>query len=58
VTEIGLPIQQVAAAASEVPARLLDARCGRIEAGYDADLVVLDNELRVTAVMADGKWCW
>jgi N-acetylglucosamine-6-phosphate deacetylase len=57
VTEVGLPIQQVAAAASEVPARLLGLRCGRIEAGYHADLVVLNDELRVTAVMADGKWC-
>jgi len=57
VTEVGLPIQRVAAAASQVPASLLDVHCGRIQAGYDADLVVLDNELRVTAVMADGKWC-
>lgn len=56
VIEVGLPIQQVAAAASEVPARLLGVHSGRIEAGYDADLVVLDDELRVTAVMADGMW--
>jgi N-acetylglucosamine-6-phosphate deacetylase len=57
VIEVGLPIQQVAAAASEVPARLLDVRCGRIEPGYDADFVGMDEDLMVTAVMADGKWC-
>ena len=55
--DLGLPIHGVAAAAAEVPARLLGQRCGRIEAGYDADLVVLDDGLRVTAVMADGLWC-
>lgn len=57
VIALGLPIRDVAAAAAAVPARLLGVNCGRIQAGYDADLVVLDDDLRVTAVMADGKWC-
>jgi N-acetylglucosamine-6-phosphate deacetylase len=29
---------------------------GAIEAGKRADLVVLDQDLRVTAVMAAGAW--
>jgi N-acetylglucosamine-6-phosphate deacetylase len=27
-----------------------------LRAGYDADLVVLDSELQVTAVMVHGGW--
>ncbi|MCK9900714.1 N-acetylglucosamine-6-phosphate deacetylase [Parafrankia colletiae] len=54
----GLPIEVVAAAAATNPARVLglDARCGAIAPGLDADLVVLDAELAVTAVMAGGRW--
>jgi N-acetylglucosamine-6-phosphate deacetylase len=31
--------------------------CGSIAPGHDADLVVLDADLRVTRVMAAGGWC-
>ncbi len=50
----------VAAAAtmtSTTPARALGLpRVGGIEADYDANLVVLDRDLRVTAVMVRGDW--
>ncbi len=39
------------------PARALGLqRVGRLAAGYYADLVVLDADLRVTAVMVRGEW--
>ncbi len=39
------------------PARALGLeRVGELRAGYDADLVVLDADLRVGAVMAGGDW--
>lgn len=39
------------------PARALGLeRVGILRAGYDADLVVLDRDLRVTAVMVAGRW--
>jgi N-acetylglucosamine-6-phosphate deacetylase len=39
------------------PARALGlARVGSLRAGYDANLVVLDGESRVTAVMVRGEW--
>ncbi|WAC90599.1 N-acetylglucosamine-6-phosphate deacetylase [Mycobacterium sp. Aquia_213] len=42
---------------SGTPARALGLqRVGVLQAGYDANLVVLDRELRVTAVMAQGAW--
>ncbi len=58
VQDVGLPIEQASAAASATPARLLgiDDRCGAIAPGLDADLVVLDDDLRVQRVMVRGRW--
>jgi N-acetylglucosamine-6-phosphate deacetylase len=42
---------------SATPARALGLeRAGRLQAGYDANLVVLDDELQVAAVMVHGEW--
>ncbi|MBV8786652.1 MAG: N-acetylglucosamine-6-phosphate deacetylase [Mycobacterium sp.] len=42
---------------SVTPARALGLeRVGELRAGYDADLVVLDRDLRVTRVMTRGAW--
>ncbi len=44
---------------SATPARALgQLRAGSLQSGYDADLVVLDRDLRVSAVMARGGWRW
>src|SRR5262249_18630255 len=51
VHEIGLPLPTALAAASRVPADLLGLKCGRITIGYEADLVVLDEELVVREVL-------
>jgi N-acetylglucosamine-6-phosphate deacetylase len=58
VQECGVPIEVASAAASGNPARLIgiDNECGAIVAGRAADLVVLDQDLRVVAVMAGGQW--
>ncbi len=54
----GLSIEAASAAASATPARVLglDRELGSIATGHRADLVVLDDQLQVTAVMADGAW--
>jgi N-acetylglucosamine-6-phosphate deacetylase len=42
---------------SATPARTLGLeRVGSLRAGYDADLVVLDRDLQVSAVMVRGDW--
>ncbi|SOJ53665.1 N-acetylglucosamine-6-phosphate deacetylase [Mycobacterium simulans] len=42
---------------SATPARALGLdRAGELRAGYDANLVVLDRDLQVTTVMANGDW--
>jgi N-acetylglucosamine-6-phosphate deacetylase len=55
----GLSIERASAAASLIPARALgaDNELGSIATGKCADLVVLDDDLRVTGVMASGSWC-
>jgi N-acetylglucosamine-6-phosphate deacetylase len=55
----GLTLELASAAASTNPARVLglEASTGSIAPGKQADLVVLDDDLQVTAVMAAGVWC-
>jgi N-acetylglucosamine-6-phosphate deacetylase len=54
----GLPVTDVAAAASTTPARVLGLgdRTGALCAGLDADLVVCDEEFGLRAVMRHGEW--
>ncbi|MCC5032765.1 N-acetylglucosamine-6-phosphate deacetylase [Streptomyces sp. WAC 00631] len=58
VTLGGLPVGHVVRALSENPARLLGVanRVGSLEAGKDADLVILDAEFAVAGVMRRGEW--
>lgn len=53
----GQPLERVLPAFTSNPARLLMLpRKGRLEAGSDADLVVLDPDGGVGEVMARGRW--
>lgn len=55
---LGLTVPQAVALASAVPARMLgiEGRTGTIAPGMDADLVVLDNELRASGTLIGGEW--
>jgi N-acetylglucosamine-6-phosphate deacetylase len=54
----GLPVPEVAAAASTTPARVLGLadRVGALRPGLEADLVVCDGDFRPRAVMRRGQW--
>ena len=54
----GLPVTEVAAAASTTPARVLGIaeRTGALRQALNADLVVCDEGFRLRAVMRLGRW--
>jgi N-acetylglucosamine-6-phosphate deacetylase len=58
VCDVGLPVEEAAAAAATTPARLLGVQdqCGAIAAGLDADLVHLDDGFVLSRVMSRGSW--
>ncbi len=51
----GLPLTDALAAATRTPAWVLGVPKGRIAPGYDADLVVLERDLRPAAVYVGGR---
>jgi N-acetylglucosamine-6-phosphate deacetylase len=55
-----ISVEEAVSMASTNPARLLglDGRKGAIEAGRDADLLVLDDRLAVQATMVAGEWAF
>jgi N-acetylglucosamine-6-phosphate deacetylase len=54
---LGVPLADATAMATTTPARALQLPdVGRLEAGAMADVVALDDDLRVTAVMHQGAW--
>jgi N-acetylglucosamine-6-phosphate deacetylase len=57
VVTVGLPVADVAAAASATPARRLglDRVTGSLRAGLAADIVLLDEDFRLSAVIARGE---
>jgi N-acetylglucosamine-6-phosphate deacetylase len=54
----GLPVTEVAAAASTTPARVLGIgdRTGALRPGLAADLIVCHDDFRLRAVMRRGRW--
>jgi N-acetylglucosamine-6-phosphate deacetylase len=55
---LGISLQQAAVLASGNPARLLglDQRKGAIAPGFDADLTILDHDLRACGTVVAGEW--
>jgi N-acetylglucosamine-6-phosphate deacetylase len=58
VHSVGVSIEDAVVSASLTPARALGLadRIGSLETGKQADLCVLDGDLRVVAVMRRGRW--
>lgn len=51
----GIPLPDAVRAASETPARTLGLKKGKIEAGYDADLIIFDENVCIKKVFIGGK---
>lgn len=53
--KIGIPEADVFKMASETPAKMLGLSCGKIAEGYDCDLIVLDDDNNIDAVIINGE---
>ncbi len=53
----GIPERDAFKMASETPARLMGLNKGKIEVGYDADLIIADEKYNVITVAVSGKFC-
>lgn len=54
-TEMGIPFEDAVKMASETPAKMLGVNKGKIEVGYDADLLVIDDNLEIQTVIIGGE---
>ena len=57
VKECGYPVEFAVKMLTETPASLLKVKKGAFKAGYDADIVVFDDDINVCAVFARGNRC-
>lgn len=53
--EFGVPFESAVKAATENPAKLLKIKKGMIKKGYDADLLLVDDNLNLKTVIIGGK---
>lgn len=53
--EFGIPFDDAVKMASETPANMLGIKKGRIQKGYDADLLIVDYEINLKTVIIGGK---
>ncbi len=55
VTDVGLPLRQALVPATIVPARVLGLSKGRLAPGHDADILLLDDDLRPVLTLVEGQ---
>lgn len=53
--ETGIPFETAVNAATRVPAELLGVKKGRVAVGYDADLLVVDDDINLQNVILRGE---
>jgi N-acetylglucosamine-6-phosphate deacetylase len=55
VEKVGVNLPQAVQMASDTPARVLGLMKGKLEPGYDADIVIMDEGLRVVETIVEGS---
>ena len=53
--EFGIPAGDAFKMASETPAKLINVKKGRLLPGYDADFIVVDDDLNVITTVVGGE---
>ena len=52
----GVPFEEAVRMATATPAALLKVKKGKIEEGFDADLLVIGDNGEIERVMIGGEW--
>lgn len=55
VVAAGVPLEKAVKMATENPAALLNLKKGKLESGYDADIVIFDENINIEKVIVGGK---
>ena len=55
VRHVGMPLPQAVAAVTQIPAQKLKLNKGRLAAGYDADMVIFDEDFSIITAIVAGK---
>lgn len=53
--EFGIPVSDAFKMASETPSKLIGVKKGKIEKGYDADFIAIDNDYNIKYSVVGGK---
>ena len=53
--KFGIPFDDAVKMATKTPADMLGLKKGRIEKGYDADLLIVDKQINIKTVIIGGK---
>ena len=53
--ETGIPFETAVTAATRTPAEILGLKKGRVKAGFDADLLIVDDEINLQHVILRGE---
>lgn len=53
--EFGVPFEDAVKSATETPAKLLGVNKGKIEKGYDADLLIINDDMEIETVIIGGE---
>lgn len=54
--EFGIPFDDAVKSATETPANLLGIKKGKIKAGYDADLLIINDNMEIENVIINGDF--
>ncbi len=53
--EFGIPFDDAVKMATETPAKMLGVNKGQVKEGFDADLLIIDNDMNIDTVIIAGK---
>lgn len=56
--EFGIPFDDAVRMATRTPAELMGVKKGKLEPGWDADLLIIDEDMEINTVIINGEVFW